>query len=496
MYPQPTWGYGLPGFAALGGHPPIPPAQSGSQQVPASAASMSAPRMSTQVPAAINAVPAAQPQAPTATPPVMTTPVTPQQMYGAATQSQLGARAPSLVQSPANLNSILQSLNTMSTNIAAMLSQVNNQGLSSSQPPLGQGQGSGFASGGAQPCALQALAGQGPPLAQQPPQWQQTQQPQVNFGQQPPPPQANNNNGLFPSSQVSLAAFPGVPARFITQIQRGEFVNFDSLYSAIVYGASSKQGYSLVMDDKAESDTPTVSILKQTSEKGKVKNFSAWLRAWNTFMVVFLHFRPHMVSQLISYQNSVTQLASTYFLQYWLAYDAAFRQKMANNPFLRWDLEDNFLFNSYLRSAPVLAAATLPVSSPAATPANKQPQVGKSYDGKCYNCGTYGHFLDRCPYASTQATQAPPRAGAPSQAHHMPAAGAPPAQNSVSTPPFRAPQRHHAGTGGDCFNWNNGQPCPPGCQRMHKCSFCNKLHARCECKSYREYLAQNPDASQ
>ena len=320
-------------------------------------------------------------------------------------------------------------------------------------------------------------------------QWQQTQQPQGFFGQQPAPPPNNFNNAPFSSSPVSLAAFPGVPSRFITQIQRGEFVNFDSLYSSIVFGSNSKQGYSLVMDDKAESDMPTLSILKKSAEKGKIKNLSAWLRAWNTFMVVFLHFRPHMVSQLISYQNSITQLASTYYVQYWLAYDAAFRQKMANNQFLRWDIEDNILFNSYLRAAPVLASASLPVTSSAE--ATNKNSYGKSDEGRCFNCGKYGHFVKKCPYAKSQAPQNSTRAVTTSQANHVPSAGASPAQQSTGATPFRAPQRQHAGTGGYCFSWNNGLPCPPNCQRMHKCSFCTKLHARCECPQFNK-----PDSGQ
>ena len=307
------------GQAGPGGQIPIPPTSTvvHQGQVPTAAASGSRMATTQQAPAPNTPGLAGQPQAATIAPPVVTMPVTPQQLASQATHNQLGVTAPNLAQAPTNLNSVLQTLNSMSNSIAAMLTQVNNQGLSSSHAPqgLGQGSGTGVGFGGAQPCALQALAGQGPlPAQQQLPQWQQTQQPQGFFGQQPAPPPNNFNNAPFSSSPVSLAAFPGVPSRFITQIQRGEFVNFDSLYSSIVFGSNSKQGYSLVMDDKAESDMPTLSILKQSAEKRKIKNLSAWLRAWNTFMVVLLHFRPHMVSQLISYQNSITQLASTYYV--------------------------------------------------------------------------------------------------------------------------------------------------------------------------------------
>ena len=58
------------------------------------------------------------------------------------------------------------------------------------------------------------------------------------------------------------------------------------------------------------------------------------------FMSVFILYRPHLVPQLLSYQDTITRLATTCHTQYRLAYDAVFRQKLANNHFLRWDVED------------------------------------------------------------------------------------------------------------------------------------------------------------
>ena len=239
----------------------------------------------------------------------------------------------------------------MSNNLASVLANVQGtgSGAGSSAQPLGMGSagGSGFGHTGgpsfpgqppaaapAAPAAPGATQSPAQPIWPPPTQWlqpPQPTQPQGSFLQQPA---LTNPHMQFPYSAVSIGSFPGVPSRFITQIQRGEFVNFDSLYSALVHGSSGRQGYSLALDDKSDSDKPTISILKQSSETGKIKNFSAWSRAWLTFMSIFVHFRPHLVSQLMAYHNSITQLASTYYASYWLAYDAAFRQKMANNQFI------------------------------------------------------------------------------------------------------------------------------------------------------------------
>ena len=124
-----------------------------------------------------------------------------------------------------------------------------------------------------------------------------------------------------------------------------------------------------MLDDQTDSSTPAVSVVPKEVEggKAKIKNFTQWHRTWMIFMSVFLHFRPEFVSQLHSYQESISQLAATYFANNWLTYDANFRQKRANNPFLRWDVEDSALFIAYLRTAPVLASAALPLSTASTT---------------------------------------------------------------------------------------------------------------------------------
>ena len=259
------------------------------------------------------------------------------------------------------------------------------------------------------------------------------------------------------------------------------------------------------MDEQSESSSPSLSLVTKDvdAQKGRVRNLSQWLHTWNMFLTVFLHFRPHLVSQLLGYQESITQLAGTYFANYWLAYDAAFRQKRANNPFLPWDGEDTQLFIAYLRTAPVLASAALPVSSsPATTSASGGGSVAKSgnngsssrsHAGKrCYNCQTYGHIAPNCPYApgafiTSNPAPRPPPGPSSTQAPAVPAVGMASVNNNMQQP-FRAPQRNqvrHQQASGFCFEWNNtGQCQQPGCRRDHRCSYCTQLHPRRECDQY------------
>ena len=157
---------------------------------------------------------------------------------------------------------------------------------------------------------------------------------------------------------------------------------------------------------------------------------------------------------------------------------------MANNPFLRWDVEDHSLYISYLRSAPVLASASLPVSS-ASTSSASVSTVSKSSSSPsgCFNCGKYGHKASDCHYSAGPPPPGPrprpPSTSAQGQASQVPAVSN--QMDNNATPPFRVPQRH-SGAAGLCFAYNDGMQCPPGCQRDHRCTRCYGWHSRQDCK--------------
>ena len=202
----------------------------------------------------------------------------------------------------------------------------------------------------------------------------------------------------------------------------------------------------------------------------------------------------------MAYQDSISQMATTYFANYWLMYDRQFRLKRANNQFLPWDMEDPDLFIAYLRTAPVLASAALPVSSAHSTSAgasavtkttttgapSPRPNSGKC----CYNCQGYGHIAQSCNYAPVPHPPNPPPVmtsySTGTQAVHVPAA--PTNNDNTAAQPFRAPQRNpvrQSQPSGFCPEWNSsGQPCHRGCAKDHRCSWCTHLHPRRNCPTY------------
>ena len=79
---------------------------------------------------------------------------------------------------------------------------------------------------------------------------------------------------------------------------------------------------------------------------------------------MFIQFRPILVSLLLDHQEVIARHASMFNSESWLVYDAAFRQKMANNP-----------LTTYLRAADVIQPASA---------------ASSGTSGACYNSGKFG----------------------------------------------------------------------------------------------------------
>ena len=288
-------------------------------------------------------------------------------------------------------------------------------------------------------------------------------------------------------NQQSFAGeFPGVPRRFIEQIQRGEFINFNALYTAIVYGSTATPGFSLVMDENPAGEFPVMSFVQKTVARTRITDFAGWVRTWNVFLSVTAIFRPHLVPHLHRYQQIITRYASTFPARFWLAYDTSFRQKLANNPHLPWGSVDAELYDTFLRSAPNLPSlnADANVAVVSSSGNTHQPAVrSQAATGGRFHCGRHGHFVRYCPEVqrSGSHTQRASTTNPVSSAARVatPSAPRPPVVTSAA-PPFHAPQRASSASG-VCFAWNNGNRCPPGCRREHRCIICHGLHPRDSC---------------
>lgn len=71
-------------------------------------------------------------------------------------------------------------------------------------------------------------------------------------------------------------------------------------------------------------------------------------------------------------------------------FDQLHRQNISNNPGLRWDVIDDYIFNSYLRGAMPSKRVVIGISS-----SGSGSSSTRNYN--CYTCKEPGHFLANCP---------------------------------------------------------------------------------------------------
>ena len=289
-------------------------------------------------------------------------------------------------------------------------------------------------------------------------------------------------------SRWNLEAVASVPARFLHQIRRGEYVNFDSLFSAVTLGFSSRPEFtmSICQDEVLGFDScPSFAIRPRQQGNARISSFVDWSRAWGDFYTASIIFRPHLAAPMVRYQTIIARFAATYPRAAWAAYDSAFRQAVANNPAIQWGVIHDELFDRHLRSATVLPPRSSRSSVTAARATGGAQAVGGLVDGQrvqplCFVCSRPGHLARSCPhrlgFVPQPATPLPSplasvRASAPSASSSVTPSPSPLVAPGMST--FRAPQRQRPTW---CFAFNEARPCGPTCRWPHVCSKCFGTH--------------------
>ena len=327
------------------------------------------------------------------------------------------------------------------------------------------------------PVPMFSHAGWAPPSTVAPHRPQAPQPPHFATPQVAPPLRTPESQPSFPGE------FPGIPRRFIEQIQRGESINFDALYTAIVYGSTATPAFQLVMDENPVGEYPVMSFVQNTRARTRIMDFTGWVRTWNVYMSVAGTFRPHLLPQMGQYFQIITRYASLVPARFWLAYDRSFRQKMANNQIPSWGSLDTELYDVFLRGAPSLPSvnAESNVARVSSSDSASRPAAStRGASGGCYHCGRHGHYVRYCPDAQRNAPRTQQRSTQPTHTTTSTTVTTSSTRTPPAAQPFRAPQRSSSASS-VCFAWNNGNQCPPGCRREHRCIICNGLHPRDSC---------------
>ncbi len=184
----------------------------------------------------------------------------------------------------------------------------------------------------------------------------------------PPEPEVPSTSTLFPTH---------LPAKMISSIRNGEYIDFNSLLPENVDGHD--EHLKISFDSLGSGFSIPVSLSQH--KRQRVDSIERWLNAFNIFARVVVHFFPYKASELFAYQQAIRDAQRKFAGMAWYAYDIAFRRKAANDPSISWAHRDPQL---YLEKFTGLAKTA------------------------CHVCGSADHFVNSCPIAPTRSTPKTP----------------------------------------------------------------------------------------
>lgn len=218
-----------------------------------------------------------------------------------------------------------------------------------------------------------------------------------------------------------------VPAKLVTKILRGEYVDMSELLRDNIEAERRQMGL--------QNGQPP--YLAQG--RREVPDILSWVQCFGTYASVVISKYPERRHQLIAYLITMVREARRCGGRGWQAYDAMFRQQAAGDTSTDWSK-----LNSSLYASTFLACAN---------------GSGKS----CSHCLMTDHTVGECAAAAVSR----------------------PGRN------LRMPQRGYGGDdrrsgrgrSGACFAWNEGRCSFPYCRYRHQCSKCQGDHRATQCHS-------------
>ena len=164
--------------------------------------------------------------------------------------------------------------------------------------------------------------------------------------------------------------------KLLNDIRNLQFVDFNSLLPNALYDPMVGTEDLLLAVNQLDSGAPLLSVQPARQQKRKINNSAAWLEAWNVYIRVMAHFHPHLIPDLLVYQDFMCALQRSYPTQSWLRYDTAFRLHLALDKTVSWAIIDEHAFNKFVRCAIL------------------QKKIS------CFICSSEDHLANACPRRS------------------------------------------------------------------------------------------------
>ena len=162
-------------------------------------------------------------------------------------------------------------------------------------------------------------------------------------------------------SKVLGAGLPPVPAKLVTKIESGAFIEMADLLS--------EQLGTYAYDEESKTRT----------KKPSVTNILEWLQCFAVYVAVRGQKQPDRIRDFMGYQALIIDAYMEYKSDCWMGYDRRFRQIAASQPGRSWSSIDPTLWN--------LAFA------------------GQAKTTRCTHCFSLSHRSDNCEFSSKSKPQ-------------------------------------------------------------------------------------------
>ena len=149
--------------------------------------------------------------------------------------------------------------------------------------------------------------------------------------------------------------FSPIPAKIVTAIVSGKFVEFDGLLSTNVVLTEPKPR--LLFNECLELTSGPKKFNRH------IEDIAMWMVAFSTLMLVLTSYFLHRWKDLGQYQLLILQTHHQFASRVWLSYDQAFHQHAAVTNLVDWSSINVQLFNFHAVGALVCRRSDVPLGS-------------------------------------------------------------------------------------------------------------------------------------
>lgn len=197
-------------------------------------------------------------------------------------------------------------------------------------------------------------------------------------------------NSLADQPFVVGPGYSPVPAKLVTQIRGGKFVDLSELLAANL--VSSETEPQLMLDGRLVLSAPP------KKPRRRIEDITTWTEAFTVYSLVLTSFFPHRWKDLTLYKLLILRISRQFSGRVWLAYDKAFREHAAATRLADWSTMNAQLFTFHAGGASPRSPnlGTSPDSSePVGSSSSRIPCMSWN-KGRCTAPYTICRYYHRC----------------------------------------------------------------------------------------------------